>query len=145
MNASQCKSMPPILKLSLSLSYYCTRNPGIEHNSMDILLKPNGTILAREVTPVCEESNTTLRLRRRCTFSFVLIENRPYLNHCVFGEPRDGMNGLDRGLTTRAHRSVVCAAAPLCGRRRAWREESRRVFAVSNRLYRPKSPLVCFI
>ena len=31
---------------------------------------------------------------------FVLIGNRPNFNHFVFGEPRGGTNGMDRGLTT---------------------------------------------
>ena len=79
-----------------------------------------------------------LGLRRRCAFSFVLIEHRPYLNHFVFGEHRDGMHDMDRGLTTRGHRSVVCAATPRRKRRRAWREESRRVYSVSNGLFAHK-------
>ena len=97
-------------------------------------------------------------------FSFVLIENRPYLNHSVFGEPRDNMHGMDRGLTTRAEIPLnfpwlllrplplrlcgcvaMCAAAPRCERRRAWREDSRRVFTVSNRVFRPQNPLVGFL
>ena len=111
-----------------------------EYQSMQV--KPNSVYGQRGDT-ILRRAQHHLALRRRCTFSFGLIEKRSHLSHSVFGEPRDGMDGMDRGLTTRGELPLnsldyssdhfifgcvdVRAAAPRCERRRAWRKEYRRV------------------